>query len=57
MSPVPRAQELLGVDKKLGALEAGKLADIVAVPGDPLADLGATERVLFVMKDGKIVRR
>ena len=51
------AAELLGVDKKVGALEAGKLADIVAVPGDPLADLGATERVIFVMKDGKIVRR
>ena len=48
--------ELLGLDKKLGTLEAGKLADIVAVPGDPLADIKATEKVFFVMKEGKVYR-
>ena len=48
--------ELLGLKATLGALEAGKEADIVAVPGDPLTDIGATERVRFVMKGGKVFR-
>jgi imidazolonepropionase-like amidohydrolase len=48
--------ELLGLVQKVGTLEKGKLADIVAVPGDPTADITATERVLFVMKEGKIIR-
>src|SRR6266576_5516693 len=48
--------ELLGIAQKVGTLEKGKLADIVAVPGDPTADITATERVFFVMKEGKIVR-
>lgn len=47
--------ELLGVNDR-GQLAAGKLADIVAVPGDPLADIRATERVFFVMKGGAILR-
>ncbi len=48
--------DLLGVAQNLGALEKGKLADIVAMPGDPTQDVTATERVYFVMKNGKIVR-
>ncbi len=48
--------DLLGVSQKLGTLEKGKLADIVAMPGDPTQDITATERVSFVMKDGKIIR-
>jgi imidazolonepropionase-like amidohydrolase len=47
---------LLGIDAETGTLEAGKLADIVAVPGDVLQDVRATERVTFVMKQGKIVQ-
>ncbi len=48
--------ELLGVAAKLGTLEPGKLADIVALPGDPTSDITATERVFFVMKEGKILK-
>ncbi len=48
--------ELFGVANKLGTLEKGKLADVIAMPGDPTADITATERVFFVMKDGKIVK-
>jgi len=47
---------LLGLEGLLGVLEAGKEADIVAVPGDPLADIRATEKVLFVMRGGKVYR-
>ena len=48
--------ELLGIADKTGTLEKGKLADVIAMPGDPIADITATERVFFVMKDGKIVK-
>ena len=48
--------ELLGIAQKVGTLEKGKLADIVAMPGDPTSDITATERVSFVMKEGKIIR-
>jgi imidazolonepropionase-like amidohydrolase len=48
--------ELLGMTDQLGTLEAGKLADVVAVPGDPLQDIHRTEQVFFVMKEGVIYR-
>jgi Imidazolonepropionase and related amidohydrolases len=48
--------ELLGIAAKVGTLEKGKLADIIAMPGDPTADITATERVSFVMKEGKVIR-
>jgi imidazolonepropionase-like amidohydrolase len=48
--------ELFGIAQKVGTLEKGKLADIIAMPGDPIADITATERVSFVMKEGKIIR-
>jgi imidazolonepropionase-like amidohydrolase len=51
------AAELLGILDRVGTIEAGKLADIVAVPGDPVADIRQTERVFFVMKEGVIYRR
>lgn len=48
--------DLFGVAAKVGTLEKGKLADIIAMPGDPTTDIAATERVSFVMKEGKIVK-
>jgi imidazolonepropionase-like amidohydrolase len=48
--------ELLGVAQKTGTLEKGKLADVIGMPGDPTSDITATERVSFVMKEGKIIR-
>jgi len=48
------AAELLGLGGLIGTIEKGKEADIVAVPGDPLKDIHVTERVLFVMKGGKV---
>jgi imidazolonepropionase-like amidohydrolase len=48
--------ELFGIAQKVGTLEKGKLADIIAMPGDPTADITATERVSFVMKEGRVVR-
>jgi imidazolonepropionase-like amidohydrolase len=48
--------ELLSLQDKIGSLDAGKLADIVAVPGNPVENIRQTEKVLFVMKDGVIYR-
>ena len=48
--------DLLGMADKIGTLEAGKLADIVAVPGDPVENIRQTEHVFFVMKDGVIYK-
>jgi imidazolonepropionase-like amidohydrolase len=48
--------ELLGIAAKAGTLEPGKLADIIAMPGDPTQDITATERVSFVMKEGKTIK-
>lgn len=50
------AAELLDMGDRIGTVEAGKLADLVAVPGDPLKDITAMERVSFVMKDGQVQR-
>ena len=50
------AAKLLGWERNVGTLEAGKWADVVAVEGDPTRDIGAMERVTFVMKNGVIYR-
>jgi len=57
LSATRTTAELLGIEDRLGSLEAGKIADVVAVPGDPLADITVMQRVNFVMKDGRIYRR
>lgn len=49
------AADLLGMKDRVGTLEAGKLADIIAVPGDPLNDVKALEHAKFVMKGGTVI--
>ncbi len=50
------ASELLDQSDKIGCIASGMLADIVAVPGDPLQDITVLQKVVFVMKDGQIFR-
>lgn len=50
------AADLLGWSDKVGAIESGKWADIIAVDGDPLQDVTTLERVKFVMKGGEVVK-
>ncbi len=50
------AAELLGMSQEIGAVEPGKFADIVAVEGDPLADISVRERVVFVIKGGEVIK-
>ena len=50
------AAELLGIADRVGTLEAGRLADIVAVPGDPIADIRQAEQAFFVMKEGVVYK-
>jgi imidazolonepropionase-like amidohydrolase len=52
-----RAAEVLELGDTLGALEPGKLADVVAVPGNPESDISLVQRVSFVMKDGVVYKR
>ena len=49
--------KLLDIDDTLGTLEAGKLADIVAVPGNPLDDISVMKDIRFVMKNGKVYKQ
>ena len=48
--------QLLGWEDQIGSIEVGKLADIIAVPGDPLVDIGVLQKPVFVMKDGQIIK-
>ena len=50
------AAEMLGWQDRIGSIEPGKFADLVAVAGDPIADITEIERVRFVMKGGQVVR-
>jgi imidazolonepropionase-like amidohydrolase len=56
-SATTSAAELLGWSDQVGSIEPGKFADIVAVPGDPLADVLQLEKVDFVMKGGKVYKK
>lgn len=57
LSATVNSADLLGVSDTLGTLEPGKLADIVAVRGNPFEDIGLLARVSFVMKDGKVYKQ
>ena len=56
-SATAEASKLVSLEKELGTVEAGKLADLVAVPGDPIADINVMTRVSFVMKAGVVHHR
>ena len=49
--------ELLGLSAEIGTIEAGKTADLIAVEGDPLKDITVMENVVFVMKQGAIIKQ
>jgi imidazolonepropionase-like amidohydrolase len=51
------AADLLGWEDRLGSLEPGKIADVVAVKGNPVEDIAVMSRVIFVMKDGTVYKR
>jgi len=55
-SVTTNAAEMLGWQDRVGAVEPGKFADLVAVAGDPIADVTELERIRFVMKGGQVVR-
>jgi imidazolonepropionase-like amidohydrolase len=55
-SATSSAATLLGIDDRVGTIVVGKLADIIAVPGNPLDDIRQTEKVFFVMKEGQVVK-
>ena len=50
------AAEMLGWQDRVGAIEPGKFADLIAVSGDPLAEITELERIRFVMKGGEVIR-
>jgi len=51
------AADLLGHADMLGSIKPGKYADLIAVSGDPLADISVLENVQFVMKEGKVYKQ
>ena len=63
MSPVAALQaatvtdaEMLGWQDRIGSVDKGKFADIIAVSGDPLKDISELQRVKFVMKGGQVIK-
>ncbi len=56
LTATKNAAQMLGWDRKVGSIEAGKLADVVAVDSDPLKDIRVLQNVTFVMKDGEIFK-
>jgi imidazolonepropionase-like amidohydrolase len=56
-SATVNAADLLGIAAKVGSIEKGKLADLIAVRGDPLTNIRVLEKVPFVMKEGQIYKQ
>ena len=56
-SATMRAAELLGIEDKVGSVEPGKLADIIAVRGNPLRDISVLQKVEFVMRGGQVFKK
>ena len=56
-SATREASKLLRINTTLGTIEQGKLADLIAVEGDPLEDIGLLKSIAFVMKDGKVYKQ
>ena len=56
VSATKTAAEIMGWSDRVGTIEAGKLADLIATPGDPLRDITELERVTFVMKGGVVFK-
>jgi imidazolonepropionase-like amidohydrolase len=56
-SATVNAADLLGWSDRVGTLEPGKFADLIAVKGDPMADTSVLENVSFVMKGGEVVKQ
>ena len=50
------AADLLGISNKTGSVTIGKLADLIAIDGDPLQDIKTLQNVSFVMKEGKVYK-
>jgi len=55
-SATVNAADLLGWDPRIGTIETGKFADMIAVEGDPLKDITLLEKTFFVMKGGAVIR-
>jgi imidazolonepropionase-like amidohydrolase len=57
LSATRNAADLLGASDRIGSIQAGRFADILAVAGNPLTDINEMRRVTFVMKDGKTIKQ
>ena len=48
--------KLLDIENELGSIDVGKIADIIAVKGDPITDISVMKNISFVMKEGQVIK-